>query len=659
MEEATVQSREPVADRFSSYQPVVLGLLIVLLSKLAVPRLAPAIGRLLNTQFDPWARPSTRRMSIKREAAVGDKSTSKGRADGRSFEEFAAEFRAGPGKRQANPAAADQDYADANSLFLEQAQVELALAENFLAEVDRSPDTGGRRKLFAGLLAQIGSLKRKAQLTNLLSIWQMVLLLESFLEQLVKNSSTPTPSAIRSIGGALELLKLLCVPDSERPTIEGARLLIVDDDAVSRLAVASALKPAFGSPCLAEHGQAAIVLARENAFDVVFVDVEMPEIDGFETCVRIHQTPLNRKTPVVFVTSHWDYESRTKSARSGGKELIAKPFLGFELALQALTLVLRGRLTEPDAGQVLPAPAIPSAAETGAVSAAVAITEPDPIGESAACSEPSPGSFVDAFFTGAQVHSEIIRTQLGGLMRLAPEGNRRACLEEMYLHARALACEADHAEVRMAFRLASALEAMLKNLVANPDLCTVSVLDTASAAADLLDDLCRIRHEPDASEHISILVADDDPVARRVLCGVIQFAFGEPDVAADGQAAVALAAQKHFDLIFMDMIMPGMDGLAACSKIRETALNRGTPVVFVTSANDALSREQARLGGASGFIPKPALATEVTLTTLTYALGARINRWKNGELVQAEFPARRGNEAWIQPGNEVEQKPLM
>jgi two-component system sensor histidine kinase BarA len=120
------------------------------------------------------------------------------------------------------------------------------------------------------------------------------------------------------------------------------------------------------------------------------------------------------------------------------------------------------------------------------------------------------------------------------------------------------------------------------------------------------------------------LVVDDDPVARRAICGAIQLAFSKPDTADMGEEAVAAAEQKAFDVIFLDVEMPGMDGYAACAKIRKSALNSRTPVVFVTSHCDMESRAKAALAGGQDLVPKPALAIEVSLRALSFALRGRL-----------------------------------
>src|SRR6266478_7706375 len=127
--------------------------------------------------------------------------------------------------------------------------------------------------------------------------------------------------------------------------------MAVDDDPISRRTVSMSLKKVAQTPDLAEHGEAALQLAERQAYDAVFLDVEMPGLDGFEVCTRIHQIPANRLTPVVFVTGHSDFESRATSTSSGGRDLIAKPFLSAEITVKALTLLLRGRLEREKAGR--------------------------------------------------------------------------------------------------------------------------------------------------------------------------------------------------------------------------------------------------------------------------------------------------------------------
>ena len=144
---------------------------------------------------------------------------------------------------------------------------------------------------------------------------------------------------------------------------------------------------------------------------------------------------------------------------------------------------------------------------------------------------------------------------------------------------------------------------------------------------DLLQELCRSGTEPDlAAPPLRILVVDDDLIARRAFAGAVQVAFGRPDSAPNGETALALAGQKPFDVIFLDVHMPGMDGCTTCEKIHQTSANRNTPIVFVTGQNDLEARSNAARSGGCAFIPKPVLASEITLTALTFALRGRLRQ---------------------------------
>ena len=85
-------------------------------------------------------------------------------------------------------------------------------------------------------------------------------------------------------------------------------------------------------------------LLVQNRFDLVFLDVDMPGMNGFELCAKLHDLPMHKKTPVIFVTGLNAFENRAPSMMSGGNDLIAKPFLFVELAVKALVFTLRQRL---------------------------------------------------------------------------------------------------------------------------------------------------------------------------------------------------------------------------------------------------------------------------------------------------------------------------
>jgi len=121
-------------------------------------------------------------------------------------------------------------------------------------------------------------------------------------------------------------------------------VLVVDDDAVSNRLVIAALHNAQMHARSAEDPMTALQLLVQNRYDLILLDVELPEVRGFELCKKLRTLPNYLTTPVIYVTLHDDFESRAQSVLSGGDDLISKPVLPLELAVKVVMHLLRSRL---------------------------------------------------------------------------------------------------------------------------------------------------------------------------------------------------------------------------------------------------------------------------------------------------------------------------
>src|ERR1051325_3485511 len=276
-------------------------------------------------------------------------------------QDFVAQFETRVNSQPENKAAADEARRAAVEEFYRTAPDFLDTLRSLFARIsDSFPETARQQKL-KKLGLEVESLKTRLGTFDLVPAWQVASGIEKLIGQLAEKPVNITPSTLRTVAGGLLLLNDLCVPDIRKDlaNVPPVRFLAVDDDPISRRAVSISLKKVAQAPDLAENGEAALELAGRQAYDTIFLDVEMPGLDGFEVCTKIHQLQPNRITPVVFVTSHSDFESRAKSSSSGGRDLIAKPFLTSEITLKALTLLLRGRLEREEASQE-PSASVPS-----------------------------------------------------------------------------------------------------------------------------------------------------------------------------------------------------------------------------------------------------------------------------------------------------------
>ena len=111
------------------------------------------------------------------------------------------------------------------------------------------------------------------------------------------------------------------------------RILLAEDNVINR-ALASALLERRGHTLVhAVNGREAVAAAAGEAFDLIFMDVQMPEMDGFEATARIREreAPLGRHTPIVAMTAHAMSGDRERCLAAGMDDYISKPLEKAEL----------------------------------------------------------------------------------------------------------------------------------------------------------------------------------------------------------------------------------------------------------------------------------------------------------------------------------------
>ena len=110
------------------------------------------------------------------------------------------------------------------------------------------------------------------------------------------------------------------IPDEQRPLI-----MVVDDDFSARLQLRFTLENAGYEVVEADSGEAALELFTEQPPALIFLDIIMPDIDGFETCRRLRKTVGGEHTPIVMVTGLEDSETITSAFDAGATDFVSKP----------------------------------------------------------------------------------------------------------------------------------------------------------------------------------------------------------------------------------------------------------------------------------------------------------------------------------------------
>jgi len=262
---------------------------------------------------------------------------------------------AAPANSAAPSVAEDKELAlqtYARNSFIEELPAKLASLRTTLALPVKAESAEARLKQIRELCQTIHSLTGPAGIAGFARIASMSDALEALLKELHEKPKHINPSTLRTVAISIDFLCQLCmrISSADATDLPHINILVVDDEAISRRAITHALEKAKLKSVGMEDPQAAYTLLAQSRFDLIFLDVDMPGMNGFELCAKLRALPDYRKTPVVFVTSLNDFESRANSTMSGGNDFIGKPFMFIELAVKALVYVLRGRMEAETSG---------------------------------------------------------------------------------------------------------------------------------------------------------------------------------------------------------------------------------------------------------------------------------------------------------------------
>src|SRR5437016_9026476 len=213
-----------------------------------------------------------------------------------------------------------------------------------------------------------------------------------------------------------------------------------------------------------------------------------------------------------------------------------------------------------------------------------------------------------------------LRASYQNFTRTEREDLRRTALLQMHRQLRLLAGGASVLAFHKIAQMSTALEALLVELYTEPAKITPSVVRTVAHSIETLASLVDrpANSQDEVMTSPNILVVDDEVISRETICSALGRAGLHAKSLDDPLAAQRLLEGEHFDLIFLDVEMPGQTGLELCVKIRGMEPNRTTPIVFVTSHSDFGSRAQSTLSGGNDFIAKPFLLVELALKALTW-----------------------------------------
>src|SRR5687768_15675929 len=110
---------------------------------------------------------------------------------------------------------------------------------------------------------------------------------------------------------------------------------------------------------------------------------------------------------------------------------------------------------------------------------------------------------------------------------------------------------------------------------------------------------------PSAFSHPQVLVVEDEANIRELVSLHLRLENVVPTEAADGNTALDLARQRRFDLVILDLMLPGLDGVTVCRAIRRESANVGTPILMLTARREESDTVLGLDSGADDYLTKP------------------------------------------------------
>jgi len=224
------------------------------------------------------------------------------------------------------------------------------------------------------------------------------------------------------------------------------------------------------------------------------------------------------------------------------------------------------------------------------------------------------------FVAGAPQFANELRARMQGIATASGQ-TLLPHLFELHQRVHAVTGAAGAAGFNRVAKLTSALEALLRELFEDPEFISPSTQRTTSHAVELLATMLEqaaLMQQIEPPMPPLLLAVDDEIISRRALVAALDLACLRVVSLEDPFLAQRVAMENSFDLIFLDVEMPGKTGFELCAEIRQLPTNQSTPVVFVTGLNGFEARARSTMSGGNDLIAKPFLPIELAVKAITY-----------------------------------------
>ena len=205
------------------------------------------------------------------------------------------------------------------------------------------PDT----KMLKSLWAIVHAVAERVHFLGDRVLSQFAAALDLLLADLNEIPEQLNSSTLRTVGQAIDFFGVLMVGEAGKLCKDPglAKILVVDDEESALQFISAAMQMVGLKNDTADSPTAALKKLDGTSKDLIFLDVGLPDMSGFDLCQKIRALDAHKKTPIVFLTGMATFKNKALASLSGGNDFVGKPFNLPELGVKALMWLFRGQLS--------------------------------------------------------------------------------------------------------------------------------------------------------------------------------------------------------------------------------------------------------------------------------------------------------------------------
>jgi CheY-like chemotaxis protein len=385
--------------------------------------------------------------------------------------------------------------------------------------------------------------------------------------------------------------------------MNGKKILFVEDEPVAQSVYQNRLQRGGFETLFAKDGEVALSSLSQGRPDLLVLDLLLPGVKGEEVLRRIRSEDRLKEMPVLILSNDHVAGLSQRAMESGA----TRGMLKAECTPARLLETVRDMLGYASAFDLSDKP-VTDESQSQAFAAAA---------EEAFADEVNLKETRAEFIRKAPAEVASIREHCLAYVKASSPEARLEPLNQLFQQVRFFATRAGLSGCARIALLTSAFEALLFEIALKPERANASTSQTVAQAVDCLERLCQKSDAGIGEPHLKakVLIVDDDPVNNLAMVAALKRVRFEPVSIEDPLKAIPMAEATSYDIVLLDINMPGMNGFELCEKLRALPQYKETPIVFVTASGDFQDRARGILSGGNDLIVKPVSPVELVLKT--------------------------------------------